>query len=394
MPTLLIDTACALTPAGIGWDAAWRSLLEGKRRFVSAREYLGERLPDVPIALVGDSPLCSSDLLGLRERDMARVLGGAMVEPLSTIRNGSRDLRIGCVVATSHGESGAISTIVDAGKHDVSQDVYRAILGEFSAQTFLDSAQQVMPHVTVAAACASGLHGVGLACDFIDAGILDACVVVAIDAISRVAVAGFRQVGAASRRGCSPFDASRDGTTVGEGAAAVLIASDKVARERITLPGRRLHLRSWAMNCVGRQAVEPSPDGIVAVINAALLRAGTSPRDVDAVFWHGTGTIQNDAAEAAAATSAFAERCPPGTSVKGVFGHSMGASGLLNLLAAAECCLTGIVPHAAGMITPAFPSLGIVAGQPLVIPSPHNVLAMALGFGGLNSCAVLSRGEQ
>lgn len=394
MPTLLIDTACALTPAGIGWDVAWKSLLQGRRRFVSAREYLGERLPDVPIAVVGDGPLRDSNPLGLREREMARVLGGAMVGPLNALRTSSPDLRVGCVVATSHGESGAVSTIVDAEESEVSHDVYRAVLGEFSAQTFLDSARQVMPQVTVAAACASGLHGIGVACDFIDAGILDACVVVAIDAISRVAVAGFRQVGAASRRGCAPFDASRDGTTVGEGAAAVVLASDKVARLLTTLGGRRLHVRSWAMNCVARHAVEPSSDGIAAVIKASLLRADTSPGDIDAVFWHGTGTIQNDAAEAAAATSTFAERCPPGTSTKGVFGHAMGASGLLNLLAAAECCLTGLIPHAEGMITPAFPGLGIVAGQPLAIPSPRNVLAMSLGFGGLNSCAVLSRGEQ
>jgi 3-oxoacyl-[acyl-carrier-protein] synthase II len=249
------------------------------------------------------------------------------------------------------------------------------------------------PATCLAAACASGVVGVGFAADQIKAGLTDVCVVIGADVLSRVAVVGFKQVGAMSLDGCRPFHRHRDGTTVGEGGAALLMTSSEVAREyqaarvRGVVATGAVRISGYGMTCDARHAVEPTAAGIEKAIRAALDEAHIKPEEVACVYWHGTGTIQNDAAEAQAAAALFSAP-PPGSGTKGVFGHSMGASGLLNVAAAVESLKTGILPAAYGLDSPAFPEMNIVANKATVV-TDGPALVVALGFGGINSAAVL-----
>jgi 3-oxoacyl-[acyl-carrier-protein] synthase II len=259
--------------------------------------------------------------------------------------------------------------------------VVSADLGEaFVAQLGIDC-----PAWVVHGACASGLVALQVADDLLEAGVLDAVVVICADTLSRVAYAGFHRVGAMSALGSTPFDASRDGMTLSEAGAALVCTREPG-------PGDQVAMRSVAVNCDRSGTVEPSAAGVEAALRACLDGAATQGTEVDFVYWHGTGTRLNDEAEFGAAMRVFEGGVPPGTSTKGVLGHTMGASALINVMAACETLYCRALPGCAGMSAPAFPALNVSpAATP--VPGARNGVCVALGFGGINSAALLSRAE-
>jgi 3-oxoacyl-[acyl-carrier-protein] synthase II len=244
---------------------------------------------------------------------------------------------------------------------------------------------------TVSAACASACIAAGFAAERIRSDLCDACFVVSLDVLSRIAHAGFQQIGAMSRLGCRPFDRRRDGTTIGEGGAVVLfVGADVVhpARLRCTVK-----LAGFGQSSDARHPVEPSADGICEAVQRALADAGCVAPDLAAVYWHGTGTIQNDRAEAEAARQLFGAAVPPGTTTKGAFGHTMGASSALSMLAAAETVKSHLLPPVAGLEDIEFPHLNLVTETSAQV-NPGPVAVVALGFGGINGALVLTSVEE
>jgi 3-oxoacyl-[acyl-carrier-protein] synthase II len=151
-----------------------------------------------------------------------------------------------------------------------------------------------------------------------------------------------------------------------------------------------VEIAGYGLNCNAHHMVEPSRSGVIKAVNDALIQARVTPEEISAVYWHGTGTIQNDLTEAEVARAIFQERSPPCTTTKGTLGHTMGASSGLNMAAACNTLLTGLLPPVGGLQSSAFPWLDLVVDKPRVVKRGP-ILIVALGFGGINAAIVLSR---
>ena len=158
------------------------------------------------------------------------------------------------------------------------------------------------------------------------------------------------------------------------------------------LGGRRAiaEFLSFGSTCDAYHATAPHPqgEGVEAAISLCLESGGLSRSDVSYYCAHGTGTGANDSAELAALRAVFGESAPPYSSLKSVFGHTLGASGILNAIVAAAALCDGVLPPSAGYSSGASP-------EPIVSPQKTAgkiALSASLGFGGNNSCAAIAKG--
>ena len=149
------------------------------------------------------------------------------------------------------------------------------------------------------------------------------------DALARLTFSGFNQLKLMDPAPCRPFDRTRAGMNIGEGAGILVLENLDRARRR----GARIYaeLAGYALGCEAYHPTAPEPEGrpVAAVIAAALQDAGLDAADVDHLNAHGTATPQNDAAEARAFRRIFGERVErvPVTSLKAMVGHCLGAAG-------------------------------------------------------------------
>jgi 3-oxoacyl-[acyl-carrier-protein] synthase-1 len=188
-----------------------------------------------------------------------------------------------------------------------------------------------------------------------------------------------------------PFDAGRDGTLFGEGAAAVVLESWQAAVTR----GARVWGEFLGSGCStegeGLLGIRADGDGVARAIRLALADAGIGTERVGMIVAHGNGTRQSDASEAAAIRRVFGPTPPPVTAFKWAFGHAIAASGTLDLVLALAAIRRKVVPGIATLRVPDpnIPSLPISA-KPQV-PTGDVALVINRGFGGMNA-AVLIRG--
>jgi 3-oxoacyl-[acyl-carrier-protein] synthase II len=191
---------------------------------------------------------------------------------------------------------------------------------------------------------------------------------------------------------CRPFDRGREGLTLGEGAACLVLEHPDRARSRgaTVLAG----VLGWARNVDGHHITQPDPEGrgIEACIRAALAHAGTGAGDIDHVNAHGTGTPQNDLVEGSVIGRVLGSAVPV-TSTKSYTGHTLGAAGALEALYSVLCLQGGFVPATLGLETmDERLELDVIAGSRLDRPLGR-VLSNSFGFGGNNCCLVLGGPE-
>ena len=187
------------------------------------------------------------------------------------------------------------------------------------------------PCETVCTACAASTHAIGYAARQIAWDRCDAVITGGAEAANtRTALAGFTNMTALSTTGVSkPFDATRDGFVLGEGAAIIVLEEWDRAEERgATILGEVLGAGSTA-DAYHITAPSPRGAGAVACIELALADAELAPSDIGQINAHGTSTPLNDAAEAEAVAKVFGTPGPPMTSIKGVTGHALGGAGAL-----------------------------------------------------------------
>ena len=244
------------------------------------------------------------------------------------------------------------------------------------------------PGFTVSAACASGSIALGRGAQIIATGAATSVLVVAFDVVSEFVFSGFSALQALSRDACMPFDRGRSGLTLGEGAAAILLASpDRARREGREPVGELL---GWAASNDAVHITAPARDsrGLIQAIGAALACAGIEPGDVCAVSAHGTGTIYNDLMELNAFRTIFGERHVPVYGVKGALGHTLGAAGAIETVIALRALAEGVVPGTAGFNDPDPAAVGMVHAEPTPLRGRRLLLTNS-GFGGVNAALVL-----
>lgn len=238
------------------------------------------------------------------------------------------------------------------------------------------------PVRTISLACASGTSALGHALGLIRRGRARRVLVVGVDALCEFIVRGFESLRAlASDEPARPFDATRCGLSVGEGAAAMLLeAGDGPALAR---------LAGYGASNDANHITGPSRDGagLARALHAALFDADIGPDAVDLISAHGTGTRYNDAMEGLAYRGIRA----PVHGLKGAIGHTMGAAGLLEAVLCVEGLCAGLWPPIAGLETPDPEiDLDLVVGAPRSVDATW-VLSSSSGFSGINAAVVLCR---
>jgi 3-oxoacyl-[acyl-carrier-protein] synthase II len=249
------------------------------------------------------------------------------------------------------------------------------------------------PCETVTTACAAGTHAIGNAARLVASGRCPVVVAGGAEAvIVEIAEAGFRNMTALSNEGHSrPFDASRNGFVMGEGAGILILEDWDYAQERgATIFAEVIGAASTA-DAHHITAPDPEGSGATRCMQIALADAGITAKDVSHINAHGTSTPLNDLAEAIAVRRVFGDHAPPVTSIKGHLGHSLAAAGALEGVASVLTLQNQLMPPTAGTdeIDPEV-GLDVVTGE----PRPGNidvVLSNSFGFGGHNGCVLFRR---
>jgi len=248
------------------------------------------------------------------------------------------------------------------------------------------------PRITVSTACSSSANALVMAAAGIEQGRIEVAAVLGVDSLTRMTYFGFGSLGLVSPVACRPFDSGRQGLTLGEGAACLVIESPSRARERGA--AALASILGWARNVDGHHITQPDPEGrgIEACIRAAMAHAGIESGRVDHVNAHGTGTPQNDLVEGTVIARVLGPEVPV-TSTKSFTGHTLGAAGAVEAIFSVLAIRDGLVPPTLG-VERVDPRLGInvVRGEALTRPV-RIVLSNSFGFGGNNCCVVLGGGE-
>jgi len=252
------------------------------------------------------------------------------------------------------------------------------------------------PAETVCTACAASTHAIGNAARLIAWGRCDAVVTGGSESAATItALAGFANMTALSSTLVSkPFDATRDGFIMGEGAAVFVL-------ERLDMAvARGAHIVAEivgaASNADAHHITAPSPGGVGATrcMQLALEDAGLQSSDIKQINAHGTSTPLNDSAEAQAITAVFGDRSVPVVSIKGVTGHPLGAAGALEAAAVLLSIEKGLIPPTAGttVIDPEM-SIDVVIGEPRKW-TPGPTISNNFGFGGHNGSVIIAPYKQ
>lgn len=242
------------------------------------------------------------------------------------------------------------------------------------------------PALAVSTACSSGAVAIAMALEMLRSGKAKTVLAGGVDSLCRLTYFGFHSLQLVDKNGCRPFDADRHGMAVAEGAAMLLLTTERPDTPLAELLGAGL-------SCDAYHPAAPHPEGQGALkaLRAALADAGLGPADIDYINLHGTGTPENDLAESRAIRALFATP-PPLSSIKGATGHSLAASGAIEAVVGVIAVAKDFLPANTGWYKPD-PALGLT---PLTRPTSRRtttVLSNSFGFGGNNGCLVITKAD-
>jgi 3-oxoacyl-[acyl-carrier-protein] synthase-1 len=305
-----------------------------------------------------------------------QLLIASVADALANCDVDAMDKKTVLIISTTKGNISMLETAGD------DPDLADRIALHTSAKIVAENFGFVNQPLIVSHACISGLVALITGLRLLQTGQYENAVVVGADVITRFVLSGFQSFQAISTAPCKPFDATRDGINLGEGAGAVIISSNPKYAGNIKLAGGSIS--NDANHISG-----PSKTGeeLFYAMEAALKSAGLSSGEIDFISAHGTATAYNDEMEAKAINLAGMQNIPV-NSLKGYYGHTLGASGLIEAVIAIHSLKQNtIIP------TKGFSALGVtqpinVAAQ-LIETTLTNCLKTASGFGGCNAAIIL-----
>ena len=199
----------------------------------------------------------------------------------------------------------------------------------------------------------------------------------------------YHDVGLLAKDAIRPFDARRDGSLFGEGAAALALETEASAQQRgASVLGEVLGGGS-ASDAQGLLAIRDDGDALARAIELALQDAGLEPAQVGAIAAHGNGTPQSDASEASAVRRVFGDAAPPATAFKWSFGHLIAAAGILEAVLVLHALRQGTVPGVATYAVPDPDCRGVRVSAQAQRPRSDVALVLCRGFAGTNAALLL-----
>jgi 3-oxoacyl-[acyl-carrier-protein] synthase II len=335
-------------------------------------------------------PLAARAALDPSASDRASALLSAAAEllvvDLDRALPGWRARRLLLCIGTSAGGMPSLESVLDARSRsrEIGKDAARAAFydGPLRAlRRFFDA-----PALQVLAACASSTVAVGLGCRWLEGDAAELVIAGGYDALTDFVATGFEALGATTAARLEPFRETRDGMALGEGAALVALCR---AGDALSVRGF-VEGFSLSNDAVHVTAPDPEGRGLASAALGALTDASLEPRAIALVSAHATSTVHNDAAEARALGRVFGATtsAPVVHPFKAVTGHCLGASGVLEVLAALDAMGRGIAPAALGegRVLADFPGRLLAQNQEGVAGV---CLKLSSGFGGSNAALVL-----
>ncbi|MBS0226616.1 MAG: beta-ketoacyl-[acyl-carrier-protein] synthase family protein [Proteobacteria bacterium] len=296
--------------------------------------------------------------------------------------------RVALVVGTSTSSIGATEDAYERLVDDAfPADLARPIIHTpHSLGHFLQHATGLRgPSITVATACSSSAKVFAQAARLIQSGVVDAALVGGVDTLCGSVLFGFNSLGLVSTQPCRPFDAQRDGISLGEaGGFAVLERIDGDESGGLRLLG-------YGESSDAHHMSTPHPEGLGAqlAMRDALARAGLEAMDIDHLNLHGTATPANDRVEMIAISAMFPDSLHA-ASTKGFTGHTLGAAGIVESVFALIALEDGILPATLNGDSPdpgCGPQIRFAADSHPIRHAMNN----SFGFGGNNCSLVFGR---
>ncbi|WP_046497420.1 beta-ketoacyl-[acyl-carrier-protein] synthase family protein [Streptomyces odonnellii] len=392
-----------VTPAGIGVPANWARFVEGTSTAAHHPD-----LDALPVNMACRVPDFSATRLGLRGAwqwdRYTQFAVVATLEALSgaglTAGNWPDSSRVAVVMGSGAGGTATLeaqhAALLTDGPSDVSpMTLPMGLLNMAAGQVAIEVGANG-PCLAPCTACASGASAIGIGRDMIRSGAADIVIAGGAEApITPLYVSAFARMRALSRRtddpgtASRPFDSTRDGFVLGEGAGVFVLESEEHARARGARPVARVI--GYGASADAHHVTSPHPEGRGAklAVRAALADAGLSGGDVRYVNAHGTSTPLNDSVESGVIRELIGSGTPV-SSTKGVTGHPLGAAGAIEAAAAALTVHHGVIPPTANLTAPD-PAMDIDLVHKAARHGPVEVaLSNSFGFGGQNTALLIA----
>jgi 3-oxoacyl-[acyl-carrier-protein] synthase-1 len=302
----------------------------------------------------------------------------------------SQPLRIGFISATSVGGIDLSEHFYESFKENPKRGRLREVIShDCGASTELIASYLGINDfiTTISTACSSAANAIMLGARMIKHGLLDAVVVGGTDALCRFTLNGFNSLMILDKAHCRPFDRSRTGLNLGEGAGYLVLQPESSLRRT---PYCELSGYANTNEAYHQTGSSPEGDGAFLSMSEAIASSGISPEEIDYINVHGTGTPGNDASEGMALRRIFGEHVPPFSSVKAFIGHTLGASEGIEAVYSVLSLYKGMIyPNL--NFTDAMPETGLIPETTFRegIPVRH-VLSNSFGFGGNDSSLLFS----
>lgn len=389
-----------ISAIGLNKDEVLQSLLDGKSGIGEMRHLhsVHHELPvgEVPLSdevlkeklgFATDTMMSRTALLGMLA--IGQALDDAQIERKAA--HGGNRLRVALVSGTT------------VGGMDITEQCFDSI-GDNTSVEFLEhhdcgrSTEWMARHfgifgdvATISTACSSAANAIMLGARMIEAGDADIVVAGGTEALSRFHLNGFNSLMILDGNRCRPFDATRAGLNLGEGAAFVVMESASSARQRGVNVHAYLTGCGNACDAFHQTASSENGEGAWLAMTEALASARLSAADIQYVNAHGTGTPNNDLSESVALKRVFGEKMPMVSSTKAFTGHTTSASGAIEAVICILAMQHHFVPANLGWQVPieggVVPTTG-AAGVDL-----KNVLCNSFGFGGNDTSLVFSSSQ-
>jgi 3-oxoacyl-[acyl-carrier-protein] synthase II len=399
----------AVSPLGLDVASTWQGLIKGKSGVSDITAFDTRDFPTkIAASVQGFDPTL---YLNQREaRRMSTFILYALAAAHEAVTRARLDLsqedptRVGVEIGSGLGGTSIVEEqrliLENKGPRHINPSMVPAILINTAACMVAIQLGIKGPVNSGVSACASGLTSLGDAARRMAWGDAEVMLAGGAESVTTpLSIAGFSRLGALSKkndtpeRACAPFDAGRDGTVVGEGAAVLVLETLDHALGR-TAP-ILAEVLGYGLTCDAYHTAAPDPsgDGAARSMANALQDGGISPDEVDYICAHGTGTPLNDTSETLAIKTALGDGAyaVPVSSIKGSVGHMIGAAGAISTVAGVQVILAGLIPPTINYQTPD-PECDLdyvpnAAREATV----NTVMINSFGFGGQNACLVLRR---
>jgi len=253
-----------------------------------------------------------------------------------------------------------------------------------SAQLVADHFGFVNKPVVISNACISGVLAIITGMRLLKSGQYENAVIAGADLISKFILSGFQSFQALSPQLCKPFDQSRDGLNLGEGAGTIVLSTNEKYKGNLKVKGGSVSNDANHISGPSRTGNE-----LAYAIKKTMGSAGLSTSDIDFISAHGTATVFNDEMEANAIAIAGLKSAPI-NSLKGYYGHTLGAAGLIESIISLKSLQEGLVLPTAGFEQTGHGTAVNVVAKQLRIRA-NNFVKTASGFGGCNAAVIIGR---